>query len=72
MYIYIEQIIQNHSQKYISSDGGDNLSNQKLTNCEIECDQFCCSDCNKSLCLGIKIKMSVLKKIYILIKTLNI
>ena len=60
MYRYIEQIIHYHSQKYITSEGGYNLSNQKWTNCEIEYDQFCCSDCTKSLCLEIKNKMSAL------------
>ena len=60
MYRDIEKIIQNDSQKYITSEGGEDLSNQKLTNCDIEYDQFCCSDCNKSLCLEIKNKMSVL------------
>ena len=29
----IERIIQHDSQKNITSEGGDNLSNQKLTNC---------------------------------------
>ena len=62
MYRDIEQIIQHHSHKYITSEGGENLSNQKLTNCEIEYSQFCCSDCTKSLCFKIKKKMSALKK----------
>ena len=73
MYRDIEQIIQNHLQKYITSEGGDNLSNQKLTNFEIEYDQkltnfeieydqFCCSYSTKSLCLEIKKKMSALEK----------
>ena len=43
-----------------NSEGGEDLSNQKWTNCEIEYDQFCCSDCTKSLCLEIKNKMSAL------------
>ena len=72
MYRYIENIILHYSQKYITSEGGDNLSNQKFTNCEIEYDQFCCSDCTESLCLEIKKKMSVLEKLYNLVKTLNI
>ena len=45
MYRDIEQIIQNVLQKYITSEGGDNLSNHKFTNFEIEYYQFCCSDC---------------------------
>ena len=71
MYRDIEQIIQYHSQKYITSEGGDNLSNQKLTNCEIKYYQFCCSYCTKSLCLDIKKKMSALEKLYNLVKILN-
>ena len=71
MYKDIERIIQHDSQKYIPSQGGDNLSNQKLTNCEIEYDQFCCTYCTKSLCLEIKKKMNVLNKLYNLVKTLN-
>ena len=35
MYKDIEDIIQNDSQKYITSEGGDDLSNQKWTDCEI-------------------------------------
>ena len=51
MYRDIEQIIQQDSQKYITLEDGDNLLDQKLTICEIEYDQFCCSDCTKPLCL---------------------
>ena len=72
MYRYIEQIIQHQSQKCINSEGGDNLLNQKLTNCGSEYDQFCCSDCTKSLCLEIKNKMSALEKLYNLVKQFNI
>ena len=72
MYRDIEQIIHQDSQKYINSEGGYNLSNHKLTHCEIEYDQFCCSDCAQLLCLEIKNKMSALKKLYNLVKTLNI
>ena len=42
MYRDIEKIIQHDSQKYIISEGVEDLSNQKLTSCEIEYDQFCC------------------------------
>ena len=60
MYRYIEKIIQNDSQKHITSGGGEDLSNQKWTNFEIDYDQFCCLDCTKSLCLEFKRKMSAL------------
>ena len=66
----IEKIIQLDSQKYIISEGGDDLSNQKWTNCDIEYDQYLCSDCNKSLCIEVKNKVSVLDKLYNLVKTL--
>ena len=69
MYRDIEKIIQNDSQKYITSEGGDDLSNQKWTNSDIEYNQFFCSDCTKSLCLEIKKRMSDLEKLYILVKT---
>ena len=72
MYRDIEEIVQHDSQKYITSEGGDNLSNQTFTNCEIEYDQFFCSGCTKSLCLEIKNKMVFLYKLYNLVKTLNI
>ena len=49
MYRDIEQIIQHDSQKNTTSEGGDNLSNQKWTNCGIEYGQFCCSYYTKSL-----------------------
>ena len=42
-----------------------------MNNCEIEYDQFYCSDCAKSLCLEIKKEMIVLEKLYNLVKTLN-
>ena len=71
MYRDNEKIIQHDSQKHIISEGGDNLSNQKWTNCEIEYYQFSCSDCTKALCLEIKHKMSVIKKLYNPVKTLN-
>ena len=71
MYRDIEKISQHDSQKYITSQGGEDLSNQKLTNCEVDYDRFCCSDCNKSLCLDIKNKMSALEKLYNLVIALN-
>ena len=63
MYKDIEKIIQHNPQKYITSEGRDDLSNHKLTNSEIEYDQFCCSDCTKSLCLENKNKISALEKV---------
>ena len=65
------KIIQHDSQKYITSEGRYGLSTNKLTNCEIYCDLYCCSDCTKSLCLVVKKKMNVLDKLYILVKTFN-
>ena len=47
MYSDIENIIKNDSQKYISSEGIEDLLNQKLTNSEIDYDLFRCSDCTK-------------------------
>ena len=40
MYREIENIIQNNSQKYITSEYGEDLSNQKWTNCDIDYDLF--------------------------------
>ena len=48
MYRHIENIIKNYSQKYITLKGGEDLLNQKLTNCGIDYDQYRCSDCTKS------------------------
>ena len=42
-----------------------------MTHCEIEYDQFCCSDFTKSLCLDIKKKMIGLEKLYNLVKILS-
>ena len=72
MYRDIEQIIQHDSHKYITSEGGDNLSNQKLTSCEIRYDQFFCSVCTEFFFKEIKKKISALKKLYNLVKALNI
>ena len=54
MYKDIEEIIQHDSHKYITSEGGDDLINQKQTNYEIEYNMFCYSNFTKSLCLEIK------------------
>ena len=71
MYRDIEKIIQRDSHKYITSEGREGLSTQKLTNCEIEYDLYCCSDFTKSLCLYMKKKMNVLDKLHLLVKTLH-
>ena len=42
IYRDIEDINQHDSQKYITSGGKEDLSNKKLTNCEIDYDLFCC------------------------------
>ena len=70
MYKDIEKIIHQDSQKYITSEGENILSNHKLTNYEIEYDHVCCSDCTKYLFLVNK-KMIVIKKLYNLVKALN-
>ena len=41
MYRDIEQIVRHDLQKYITLEVGDNLWNQKLTQFDIEYDQFC-------------------------------
>ena len=56
LYRYIETIIKNDSWKCITSEGGEYLLNQKLTNCNIDYDQYCCSDFTKSLCLEILVQ----------------
>ena len=50
----IEIIIQHDSQKCITSDVRDDLSNNKLANCEIEYDHLCCSYFTKALYLDIE------------------
>ena len=47
MYRDIEKMIQHDSKKNITSEGGDDLSNNKWNNSEIEYDQFCCLYCTK-------------------------
>ena len=46
----------NDSRKCITSEGGEDLLNQKSTNCDIDYNQYPCSDCTKLLCLEIKNK----------------
>ena len=71
MYKEINNIIQHDSQKYITSEGVEDLSDHKLTHCNIDYDISCCSYCTKSLCLEIKKKMCDLDKWYNLVKNLN-
>ena len=68
IYRDIENIIKNDSQKYITSEGGEDLLNHKLTHCGIDYDVFPCSDCTKLLCLEVKKKKSALEKLYNLVK----
>ena len=56
MYKEIERSFIMTNNKNITSECGDDLSDQKKTNFDIEYDQFCCSDCTKLLYLKIKIK----------------
>ena len=56
LYREIQTIIKNDSLKCITSEGGEDLLNQKLTNCGIDYDLYRSSDCTKSLCLDIKKK----------------
>ena len=57
LYKDIENIIKKYLRKYITSEGGEDLFDQKLTNCDIDYDLYRCSDCTKSLCLEIKKKL---------------
>ena len=45
MYRNIENIIKNDLQKYTTSEVGEDLLNQKWTNCDIDYDMFRCLDC---------------------------
>ena len=56
LYREIATIIKNDLSKCITSEGGEYLLHQKITNCDIDYDQYHCSDCTKSLCLEIKNK----------------
>ena len=56
LYRDIENIIKNDSREFITSEGGEDLLNHQLTNCEIDYDLYCCSDYTKSLCSEIKTK----------------
>ena len=40
LYRDIENIIKHYSRKYITSEDGEDLLNQKLTNCEIDYDLY--------------------------------
>ena len=64
------KIIRQDLHKYITSEERDSLSTQKLPNCEIEYNLFCCPCFTESLCLDIKNKKNVLEKLYLLVRTL--
>ena len=66
LYKDIETIIKNGSRKCITSEGGEDLLNQKLTNCDIDYDLYRFSDCTKSLYLEIE-KKQVLCQIDIIL-----
>ena len=63
LYREIENIVKNVPQKCGTQEGEETLVHQELTNCEIKNDQYHCYDCSQSLCLEIKAKKNVLKKI---------
>ena len=71
MYGDIEKNIQQDSQEYITPEGREGLSTQKLANCEIKYGLFSCQYCTKSFCLDIKKKINVIEKLYLPIRTLN-
>ena len=71
MYGDIEQIIQQDSHKYTTSEGRNDLLTQKFKNCDIEDDLFCFHYFTNSLCLDIKNKMNIIEKLYLLVKILN-
>ena len=52
-------------------DTNEGLSTQKLTNCEIRDDMFSYQNCTKSIYLYIQKKMNVIKKLHLLVRTLN-
>ena len=68
LYREIATIIKNDSPKCITSEGGEDLLNQKYNNCDIDYNQYCCSDCTKSLCLEIKNKKILWRNYRILSK----
>ena len=64
--------MQHDSHKYITTEGIEGLSTKKLNNCKLEYNIYWCSDCTKSLCLDINNKITIIKKLYVLVKTLNV
>ena len=61
----------NDSPNCITPEGGEDLLHQEFTNCEIDYDQYHCSDCSQSLCLEIKNKIKSIYKLYNIVETLN-
>ena len=49
MYGDNENIVQQESHKYTTPEVNEGLLTQKLKNCEMEYDLFCCQDCTKPL-----------------------
>ena len=47
LYIEIESIVKNYSQNCGTQEGGEDLVQQEWTNCEIDYDQYHCSDCSQ-------------------------
>ena len=70
MYGDNENIVQQESHKYTTPEVNEGLLTQKLTNCEMEYDLFCCQDFTKPLWLDFR-KINDLKKLYLLVRTLN-
>ena len=71
MYREIASIVKNDSLNCGTTEGGEDLLHQELTNCDIDYDQYYCSDCSQSLCFEIKNKRKSLDKWYNLVETLN-
>ena len=54
MYGDNENIVQQESHKYTTPEVNEGLLTQKLKNCEMEYDLFCCQDCTKPLWLNFR------------------
>ena len=51
LYIEIASIVKNDLPNCDTPEGGEDLLHQELTNCDIDYDQYNCSDCSQLLCL---------------------
>ena len=71
LYREIASIVKKDSPNCGTPEGGEDLLHQELTNCDIDYDQYHCSDCSQLLCLEIKNKIKSLDKLYNLVETLN-